>query len=61
MTKFFLISKVGIFKNIEVIILISVIAIIFLYKIDDLSNKTEKIAIKAMVNEINAALSLVVF
>ena len=51
----------GAFRSIASIILITILVVFFLNKTDELSAEAERVAIRGTVNEINIALSLVVY
>ncbi|MBC8210574.1 MAG: hypothetical protein H8E21_05855 [Gammaproteobacteria bacterium] len=51
----------GLFRSVVSIVIIVIIATYFLYKTERLSRDAEIIAMQNMVNEINSALSLVVY
>jgi len=51
----------SLFRSIASIILITVFTVFFLYKTDELSSQAELVAVQRTVNQINVALSLVVY
>jgi len=51
----------GLFRSVATIIIIVTIAAYFLYKTERLSRDSEIVAMQSMVNQINSALSLVVY